>query len=415
MARDLGEPWLILLLWVVGALLALAGAVCYSELGTAMPRVGGEYIYLRHAYAPFIGFLSGWASFTIGFGAAIAAGAVSFSSYLLQLVSPVSMNGEPIILSKLLALVLVWTFTVVHIAGVGPGGIVQQILTVLKVALILGLVAGTLTVGSGNWENLAPTERTPTTSFGTIVVSLIFVTYAYSGWNTAGYIAGEIINPQQNIPRTMIGGTLLVGVLYLMLNLVYFYALPVTVLAEAPILPVAEKATVALFGPVAADFITVILCISIAGSVSAMVWAGPRVYYAMAKDGLFPAFFSKTRADGDTPGRSIVLQSLWATILILSGTFEQLVIYSGVILAIFTALAVGAVMVLRYRNPQLARPYKVPFYPLVPILFTMVSVMIVIYTVMERPTESAWAVTTVLTGIPLYFLWRSPHSSNRSP
>jgi len=404
-------PRLILLLWVVGALLALAGAVCYSELGTALPMVGGEYIYLRHAYSPFLGFLSGWASFTVGFGAAIAAGAVSFSFYLLQLISP---DIEPWMVSKVLAIGLVWTFTGVHVAGVGPGGLVQQILTVLKVGLILGLIAGAFTLGNGNWDNIAPPKPVTTSSFGVIFVSLIFVIYAYSGWNTAGYIAGEITNPGRSIPRIMIGGTLLVGTLYLALNMVYFYALPVTAIATPPLLPVAQKATVALFGPMAAHFMTVMLCISIAGSVSAMIWAGPRVYFAMARDGLFPAFFSKTREDGRTPHRSIVLQSIWATILILSGTFEQLVIYSGVILAIFTALAVGAVIVLRYRNPQLPRPYRVPLYPFVPALYIMVSVTIVVYTGMERPTESAWAMATVLMGIPLYFLWRPAHLDDRS-
>jgi APA family basic amino acid/polyamine antiporter len=411
MARDLGDPWLILWLWIIGALLALAGAVCYSELGTAFPMVGGEYIYLRHAYSPFLGFLSGWASFTIGFGAAIAAGAVSFSSYLMQLLSP---NFEPLLVSKALALGLVWTFTGVHVAGVGPGGLVQQTLTVLKVGLILGLITAAFTFGNGNWTNMTLPKPVSTPGFGVMFVSLIFVIYAYSGWNTAGYIAGEIANPARNIPRTMIGGTILVGFLYLALNMVYFYALPVTTIATPPLLPVAEKATVALFGPIAGYFITVMLCISIAGSVSAMIWAGPRVYYAMAKDGLFPAFFSKTREDGGTPHRSIILQSVWATILILSGTFEQLVIYSGVILAFFTALAVGAVIVLRYRNPQLVRPYKVPLYPFVPALYIMVSIMIVIYTGMERPTESAWAMATVLTGIPLYFLIRPAIKDNRS-
>ena len=406
MARDLGNPWLILLLWVVGAMLALAGAVCYSELGTALPMVGGEYIYLRHAYNPFLGFLSGWASFTVGFGAAIAAGAVSFSFYLLQLFST---DMDQFVISKVLALVLVWIFTGVHILGVGPGGLIQQILTMLKVGLIVGLITGAFALGNGSWDNVAQSPPLAKTSFGVMFVSLIFVIYAYSGWNTAGYIAGEMIHPGKNIPRTMIGGTLFVGTLYVVLNIVYFYALPLTAIATPPLLPVAEKATVALFGPLAGHFITVMLCISIAGSVSAMIWAGPRVYYAMAKDGLFPSFFSKTSSEGGTPQRSIVLQSIWVTILILSGTFEQLVIYSGVILAIFTALAVGAVIVLRYRQPQLPRPYRVPIYPFVPGLYLIVSFMIVVYTGWERPTESLWAVATVLTGVPLYFLWRPAH------
>ena len=295
MARDLGDPWLISLLWVIGALLALAGAVCYSELGTALPMVGGEYIYLRHAYSPFLGFLSGWASFTVGFGAAIAAGAVGFSAYLLQLLSP---SLEPLVVSKVVALGLVWIFTAVHVGGVGPGGLVQQILTILKVGLIVGLITAAFTVGDGNWANMAPPKPVTTPGFGVMFVSLIFVIYAYSGWNTAGYIAGEIANPAQNIPRTMIGGTIFVGLLYLTLNMVYFYALPINAIATPPLLPVAEKATVALFGPMAGHFITVMLCVSIAGSVSAMIWAGPRVYYAMAKDGLFPPSSQK-------PGRRV--------------------------------------------------------------------------------------------------------------
>jgi APA family basic amino acid/polyamine antiporter len=196
--------------------------------------------------------------------------------------------------------------------------------------------------------------------------------------------------------------------------MVYLYALPLTAIATPPILPVAEKASVALFGPMAGQFITIMLCVSIAASVSAMIWAGPRVYYAMAKDGLFPAFFSKTRKDSGTPQRSIMLQSLWSTILILSGTFEQLVIYSGVILAFFTALAVGAVIVLRYTHPHLPRPYKAPLYPLIPALYIMVSVMIVVYTGMERPIESTWALATVLTGIPLYFLMKQRMRKNIS-
>lgn len=403
MARDVGDPWLILALWGGGALLALTGAMCYSELGAAFPWVGGDYIYLREAYHPFIAFLSGWASFTIGFGAAIAAGTMGFAAYVLQLVPSEAHSTLQV---KGLALALLWGLTAVHVAGVGPGGFLQQVLTILKVGAIVFLVVGAFTVGDGNWQHLAITPQKSNVGIGTLVVSFIFVTYAYSGWNAAGYIAGEIMNPTRSIPRTMIGGTLLVGALYGILNLVYFYALPLHTLAEPPLMPVAEKAAVEMFGPLAANFVTIMLCISIAGAVSAMVWTGPRVYYAMALDGFLPTFFSDTQHQAGAPVRSILLQSLWVTVLVLSGTFEQLVIYSGMIITVFTALTVGAVIILRQTRPQLVRPFRVPLFPVLPALYILVSGVIMIVLSLEKPVETFWACLTLSGGIPIYLFMR---------
>src|SRR5512147_795101 len=329
MARDLGHPGLILSIWLGGALIALAGALSYSELGAAFPVAGGEYAYLRRAYGPFVGFLSGWTSFTIGFSAAIAAGAVSFAAYLFQILP---LDDEGGIRSTAIALALLWFITGFHLAGVGAGGWLQRTLTVLKVGAILLLIAAGLMVGRGDWAHLTPTDTPPLPGIGPYVVSLIFALYAYSGWNAAAYLAGEITDPARTIPRTMIGGTLFVALLYLLLNGFYFYALPVTELAEPPILPVADKVARALLGIEAGRFVTVMLCLSIAGAVSAMVWAGPRVYYAMAQDGLIPSLFAKTPGKEQTPFNAILLQSLWASALILSGSFERLVIYSGTVL-----------------------------------------------------------------------------------
>ncbi|MCA9423311.1 MAG: amino acid permease [Nitrospira sp.] len=403
MARDVGNPWLILALWGGGALLALIGAMCYSELGAAFPLVGGDYVYLREAYHPFAAFLSGWAAFTVGFGAAIAAGAMGFASYVLQLVPT---TADSTFQDKGIALALIWMLTAVHAAGIGPGGLLQQILTILKVGAIAFLVVGAYTVGQGDWQHLAVAPRESSASVGTLVVSFIFVTYAYSGWNAAGFIAGEISDPTRSIPRTMIGGTLLVGALYAVVNLVYFYALPLQTLAEPPLMPVAEKAAVAMFGPLAANFVTIMLCISIAGAVSAMVWTGPRVYYAMALDGLLPSVFSDTQHQAGAPVRAILLQSLWVTVLIISGTFEQLIIYSGIIITMFTALTVGAVLVLRQRQPLLLRPFRVPLYPVPPVLYIVASVMILLVLSLEKPVETLWACLTLSAGIPLYFLMR---------
>lgn len=411
MARDVGNPWLILALWGGGALLALIGAMCYSELGAAFPLVGGDYVYLREAYHPFAAFLSGWAAFTVGFGAAIAAGAMGFASYVMQLVP-----GEvdfPFYL-KGVALVLIWGLTAVHAAGIGPGGLLQQILTILKVGAMAFLVVGAYTVGQGEWQHLSAVPRESSVSMGTLVVSFIFVTYAYSGWNAAGFIAGEISNPTRSIPRTMIGGTLLVGVLYAVVNLVYFYALPLQTLAEPPLMPVAEKAAVAMFGPLAANFVTIMLCISIAGAVSAMVWTGPRVYYAMALDGLLPSVFSDTRHPPGAPVRAILLQSLWVTVLIISGTFEQLIIYSGIIITMFTALTVGAVLVLRQRQPFLSRPFRVPLYPVPPVLYILASVVILLVLGLEKPVEAFWACLTLSGGIPLYWQMNKNRRNSRA-
>lgn len=402
MARDLGDPTLILLLWLIGALLALAGALSYSELGAALPQAGGEYVYLREAYGPWLGFLSGWASFTVGFSAAIAAGTMSFAAYARQFV-PQAGAAEGF--DTLLALALLWSLTAVHLAGVGPGGMAQRLLTVSKVGAMLLFVAGAFWVGQGNWAHLAMRETMPEPSPGTIVASLMFVLFAYSGWNAAGYIAGEIADPGRAIPRAMLWGTLFIGSVYLLLNLVYFYALPVSLLAQAPLLPVAEKTAVALFGPSASRFITALLCLSIAAAVSAMVWAGPRVYYAMAQDDVLPGLFAANWGKGQAPGPAILLQSLWATILILSGTFEQLVIYSGFILVGFSALAVSGVVVLRRRQPDLPRPYRVPFYPFLPCLFVTAALVILGYSLTQRPVEALWAAGTLLAGMPVYW-WR---------
>lgn len=402
MARDLGDPLAILFLWCAGALLTLAGALSYSELGAALPHAGGEYVYLREAYGPFPAFLSGWASFTVGFSAAIAAGAMSFAAYVMQLFPGQAGGGA----AALLALALLWSLTAVHLAGVGPGGRLQRWLTGVKVGAIGLLVLGGLCLGQGQWGHLAMPDRAAPPGAGAMLVSMLFVIYAYSGWNAAGYIAGEIADPGRAIPRAMFWGTLFIGSVYCTLNLVYVYALPVGALAQAPILPVAEKSAAALFGPAAATCVTLLLCFSLAAAVSAMVWAGPRVYYAMARDRVLPQTFSTLWGPGQAPGPAILLQSLWATVLILSGTFERLVVYSGFVLASFSALAVSAVVWLRLRRPDLPRPYRAPFYPWLPCLFVASLLVIVGYGLTQKPMEAALAAATLLAGTPLYWAMR---------
>ena len=408
MARDLGDPMLILLLWFVGALFALGGAMVYGELGAALPHAGGDYVYLRAAYGPLVAFLSGWTSFTIGFGAALAASTVSFASYALRIIPLTDQTGW---LAKVLSLSLLWAVTLVHCRGIGTGGHMQRLLTTTKILAICGFILGGLLYGSGHWAHLIAPGNESHPSVGTAAISFLFVMYSYLGWNVASYIAGEIADPQRSLPRIMVGGTAFVAGLYLLLNVVYLYALPITSLAQEPLLPVAEKAAAALWGPGSGQFVAALLCLAIAGAVSAMVWAGPRVYWAMAHDGVISPWFAQLHTQNSVPVRAILLQSAWTSLLILSGTFEQLIVYSGLVLVLFMALTLSTIFHV-HRDP--AKPphrYQAPLYPYLPVTLITGALALVTYSLIQRPVESLLGAATVLSGIPLYLLRRRSNSS----
>ena len=411
MARDLGDPMLVLLLWFVGALFALGGAMVYGELGANLPHAGGDYVYLREAYGPLLAFLSGWTSFTIGFGAALAASAVSFASYALRVIPLTDQNGW---LARGIALTLLWTVTLVHCGGIGTGGRMQRLLTTIKILAICCFILGGLLYGSGQWAHLTAPAPESHPSLGTAAISLLFVMYSYLGWNVASYIAGEIADPRRSLPRIMVGGTAFVAGLYLSLNVVYLYALPITSLAQEPLLPVAEKAAAALWGPGSAQFVAALLCLAIAGGVSAMVWAGPRVYWAMADDGVISPWFARLHARSGAPVRAILLQSAWTSLLILSGTFEQLIVYSGLVLALFMALTLSTVFHFHRDSAKVPHSYQAPLYPFLPATLIAGALALVIYSLFQRPVESLLGAATVLSGIPLYFILRRRSNSSAS-
>lgn len=403
MARDLGDPLLILFLWFTGALVAVGGAMVYGELGSRLPHAGGDYVYLREAYGPLAAFLSGWTSFTIGFGAAVAASAISFSSYALRVVP---MQDESGWIAKGLSLALLWSATAIHCRGVGTGGRLQLILTTTKIVAIGGLILGGLSAVIGRGRPLLgpPAAQEPTV--GAAAIALVIVTYCYLGWNVAGYIAADIQNPRKTLPGIMIGGTTFVAAIYLLLNMVYLSALSITELAREPIVPVAEKAAAALWGPQSGRLVAAILCLSIAGGVSAMTWAGPRVYWAMAREGMISPWLAHVQPRTNVPARAIILQSLWASLLIVSGTFEQLLVYSGLVLALFMALTLSTIFRLRHAETLHASHYRAPLYPFLPATLILGAGALVISSVLERPVESLYGAITVLTGVPLYYLRR---------
>jgi APA family basic amino acid/polyamine antiporter len=406
MARDLGDPMLILLLWIVGALFALGGAMVYGELGATLPHAGGDYVYLREAYGPLVAFLSGWTSLTIGFGAAVAASAISFSSYALRVVPIEDEQGW---VAKGLSLSLLWIVTFMHCRGVEAGGRMQLLLTTTKIVAIGGLILGGLAAVVGNEGALfaGPTVQQPT--LGASAIALVIVTYCYLGWNVAGYIAGDMVDPRRTLPKIMIGGTAFVAVIYLLLNVVYLSALSITELASEPIVPVAEKTAAVLWGPESGRLVAAILCLSIAGAVSAMTWAGPRVYWAMARDGMIGSWLAHLHPRTAAPIRAIVFQSLWASLLILSGTFEQLLVYSGLVLSLFMALTLSTIFRLRRTSVMDIHQYRTPLYPFLPAALVIGAATLVIYSLAQRPAESLYGAVTVLSGIPLYYFWRRRH------
>lgn len=404
---ELGSPLVMLALWAVGGLLALAGALCYGELGAAMPAAGGEYLYLARLFHPSLGFLSGWVSFLVGFSAPLAASSLACSHYLWSAFAPAVSAELP---RKLLAILVVTLLTAVHLRGVQTGARFQNTLTVAKVGLIMVLIAAGALSGRGDLGHLGmhvhPAGAT-SPSLRTMGLALMWITFAYSGWNSSGYVGGEIRDPQRNLPRSLLAGTALVIVLYLALNVLFLYAVPPRELSG--VIAVGGLAAERLFGPTARTVFSGLIGFALLSSLSALVVLGPRVYYAMARDGYFFRAVAELRAGARVPAKSILLQSALAAVLILSGTFEQILTYMGFCLGIFPILAVLGLFRLRR---QAIPGYRMPGFPVVPVAFALVSALILVLAFGQRPVESSIALLTVAAGIPCYFLFRRQATSS---
>ncbi len=400
--------WLVLLAWLLGGIVALCGALSYAELATMMPHTGGEYVYLREIYGPLPAFLSGWTSFFVGFSAPVAATAVACAKYL----TAAGLLRETWLAEKSTAAGIVLALTAVHYCGLRLGARVQNLLTVLKLVLLFGLISVGFAIGRGSWDFLRDT-----TGFwaagrpSQLGVTLLLAMFAYSGWNAAGYIAGEIKELARNLPRSLLQGKLILTLSYLLMNLLLFFAaLPAQLRG---IVPVGEVAAVQLFGPGAAAMISTLIALALLSSLSAYVLIGPRVYYAMARDGLFFRFAARVHPRFQTPGLSILAQGACSLVMILTGTFEQLLIYIGFALGIFPLMAVAGVLVLRRREPERPRPYRVWGYPLAPLFFLVVMAAILIVGFVNSPKPALIALATVAAGAPAYWLTMRQSSSQR--
>jgi len=389
--------WLVLGCWLVGGLVALAGALSYAELAAMMPRAGGEYVYLREVYGPRAAFLTGWTSFFVGFSAPIAASAVACATYLIA----AGLLPKTWLAEKGAALTVVAALTAVHCFGLRRGALMQNLLTGLKLALLGGLLVAGFVFGSGSGDLFAGAGDGMARP-GQLGVALLWVMFAYSGWNGAAYIAEEVESPGRTLPRALLLGTLTVMVIYLLVNALFFYAAPVSELRG--VIPVGEVAAEKLFGPYGAQWLSGLIALALLSSLSAYILIGPRVYFAMARDGLFFRAAARVDPERETPAAAIVAQSLCAAVMVLTGTFEQLLTYIGFALGIFPWMAVLGVLLLRRRAPQRERPYRVWLYPLVPVFYLAAMPAILAVAFVNSQWTSLVAIATVLAGIPAYEL-----------
>ena len=420
-ARVLPHQGLILLIWILGGLLSLAGALTYAELGTLYPKAGGMYHFLKEAYGPLWGFLYGWACFLIIMSGGIAALAVAFGEYLGSFVpffstthqlATVPIGGWTWTLSggQIAAVAAILLLTAVNYLGLREGAAVQNLLAVIRIGSILVFVALGLMV-----ETHTPVAFSSTlpasgllTAFG---VAMIAALWTYDGWYGPTFSAGEMRHPQRTLPLGLIGGTGLIMLLYVAINVVYLRALPLEQAAATP--RIAETTAAVLFGPGGARLMSLAVVISTFGCLSATILYSSRIYLPMAEDGVFFRGLARVHPKFHTPGRSLWAQSLWGIVLTLSGTYEQLYTYVVFAAVLFHILTAGAVFVLRHRYPSLERPYKTWGYPWVPMLFILASVLLVANTLMERPVESLLGLVFIATGLPAYAWWRRQAAGSR--
>jgi APA family basic amino acid/polyamine antiporter len=411
-AYSFKDPITMMSTWVVGGVIALCGAAAYAELGSLMPRAGGEYVYLREAYHPAVGFMSGWVSLVVGFSAPIAAAALLFSSYVAALCP--ALGG--VVATKTIACVLILAMTALHAFDTKLGGRVQTGFTIAKVVLIAGFVIMGLLVGSGDWGHFARrgdglATIGSTAGAANYATALMYVSFAYSGWNAAAYIAGEIHQPQRTLPRALLIGTGIVMVLYITLNLVFIYAVSPDAMAVDPIgQPVGDLAARALFGQHAGDLLSSMIAIALMSAVSAMMMAGPRVYATMAADHALPkqlAYYNKR----GVPTVSVAVQCVLAMAFAITSDPDGLIRLVGFTLAIFATLTVGAVFIFRMRGK--VSPYRTPGYPVTPIVFLAVSVWTVYFGVSSHLTLFFEILGVLGVGTVVYLL--TSHGKKRTP
>ncbi|VAV99045.1 Uncharacterized amino acid permease, GabP family [hydrothermal vent metagenome] len=394
------SPFALLMLWVFGGIAALCGAMSYAELGAAMPRSGGEYNFLSRIYHPAVGFISGWTSALIGFAAPIALAAILFGTYFVSIFPDVGKDSWVV---KILAVALLLIMTLIHSSNHKNSGATQSIFTALKIIFIIGFCGAALwLVPEPQMIHILPNmDDAKLMTSGAFAVSLIYVSYAYTGWNAATYLSGEVENPQQNLPKILFLGTLVVMLAYVALNYMFLKVAPIEAMTGK--LEIGFIAAEYAFGPVGAKFIGFALAFLLISTVSAMVIAGPRVMQVLGEDFSLFHIFSKTNADG-IPVNAIWLQTALAAGFILTSSFERILVIAGSLLALSSFATVLGLFVLRWKQPELARPYRVWAFPIPPLLYLVLTGFTLVFVAKTRPMDAGIALVVILSGLLFYLL-----------
>jgi APA family basic amino acid/polyamine antiporter len=401
---DIQSGFVILMLWAIGGVIAVSGAMTYAELGAAFPRSGGEYNFLSRVYHPAVGFVAGWTSVTIGFAGPSALAAMTFAAYATSI-----LEVTPSVwLERALAVGLVLVLTIVHAGKRRNSGGVQVIFTTLKVAVIVGFCLGAfLLIDEPQPVRFLPSAGDSTLFTGSaFAISLIYVSYAYTGWNAATYLSSELENPQRTLPAILLTGTLVVTLLYVALNFIFLYAAPIAELqGQVEVGLIAAKAA---FGEAGGRFTGLVLAMLLISTVSAMLMAGPRVLQVMGQDFRMLRFTARVNEDG-IPNTAIYIQSALAVLFILTSSFESVLLFAGFTLALNSFVTVFGVFVLRWRQPELERPYRTFLYPLPPLIYLTLMGWTLWFVLVNRPVEGLFGLGVIASGLVVYWLL-----SNRS-
>jgi len=425
MTCNVGSAKTVLVVWIAAGLLSLAGTFSYSEIAAMMPEAGGDYVYLRRAYGRAVAFLYGWMTFAVAKAGSQAALAVGLAIFMNVAMGGVlehwrvqgSLLGHHLGISglTLVALATIWIVALINCASVSAGGRTAVALTVAKVALVLGVGIAAFAFAPGNWSNLqgsgltgtcegvADSARGGIAGFGAAMLGAL---WAYDGWNNVAPLSGEIRDPQRNLPRAFIGGMLVVASLYLFVNIAYFYALTPAEIASVPrTSSVATEVLKRFLGPIAVSMTAIALMISSFGSLHASVLANSRVPFAMARDGLFFRGLARLSPRANVPARAIIAQAAWGSVLALSGSYDNLT--DSVIFAswLFYGLSTASLFIFRRTMPDAPRPYKALGYPLVPVIFVLVTAALLVNTFIAAPREALQGMAVLIAGLPLYWYW----------
>lgn len=413
-ALNTRSPLLFLGIWVVGMVITMLACFAFAEMGAMFPEAGGQYVYLREAFGEFAAFLYGWMIFTVSVAGTIAALGAGFAEYTgkifpaLEASRAVAAFGSfTLTRGHLVAVTVIAIQTVINIFGVRKGAVMQNIATWAKFGAIGLFVVLGLAIGKGSWGHysmplpMAPDLRTMISGLG---VALIAVFWAYDGWVYITWVSGEVKDPQRNLPRSMILGLTLVGIIYISINAVYLYALPLLKISEET--TVAQGAAIAMFSANAARWLAILIAISCFGAMASCIMSGARVYYAMAEDRVFFRSFARVSPRWHTPVVSLLLQGVWSAALALSGRYDELFTYVMFMMVLSYVLTVVAMFVLRRKMPDAERPYRCTGYPWLPAIYVIVGTIFTVNAVIERPKEAGVGTLIVLAGVPLYLYWK---------